>query len=155
MLQRTVVVLLVAIGLAGCASVPMGDTSRDAELKSFSSKPGVAGLFIYRNESFGAAIRMDVEVDGKPVGQTAAKTYFYKEVAPGKHTITSKSENTDSIEVDTVALQDALFAFFLADQRQLGTRVEQPHFHLLPDVIKLSGHGIHLDAVGVFRLRGN
>jgi hypothetical protein len=46
---------------------------------------------------------MDVEVDGKPVGQTAAKTYFYKEVAPGKHMVTSKSENTDSIEVDTVA----------------------------------------------------
>lgn len=103
MLQRIIVVLLVAIGLAGCASVPMGDTSRDVELKSFSSKPGLAGLYIYRNESFGAAIRMDVEVDGKPVGQTAAKTYFYKEVAPGKHTITSKSENTDSIEVDTVA----------------------------------------------------
>jgi hypothetical protein len=98
-----IVVLLVVIGLAGCASVPMGDVGRDAELKSFAPKPGVAGLYIYRNESIGAAIRMDVEVDGKPLGQSAAKTYFYKEVTPGKHTITSKSENTDSIEVDTAA----------------------------------------------------
>ncbi|MCC7311935.1 MAG: DUF2846 domain-containing protein [Sulfuritalea sp.] len=81
----------------------MGDAGRDAELKSFKPRPGVAGLYIYRNENFGAAIRMDVEIDGKPVGQTAAKTYFYKEVAPGKHMVTSKSENTDSIEVDTVA----------------------------------------------------
>jgi hypothetical protein len=32
---------------------------------------------------------MDVEVDGKPIGQTAAKAFFYKEVAPGKHTVTS------------------------------------------------------------------
>jgi len=81
----------------------MGDTKKDAELKLFSSKPNVAGLYVYRNESFGAAIRMDVEIDGKPVGQTAAKTYFYKEVTSGKHVITSKSENTDSIEIDTVA----------------------------------------------------
>jgi hypothetical protein len=103
MLKGIIVVLLVAIGLAGCASVPMGDAGRDAQLKSFTPKPGVAGLYIYRNESIGAAIRMDVEVDGKPLGQSAAKTYFYKEVAPGRHTITSKSENTDSIEVDTVA----------------------------------------------------
>ena len=63
----------------------------------------MAGLYIYRNESIGAAIRMDVEVDGKPLGQSAAKTYFYKEVAPGRHTITSKSENADSIEVDAAA----------------------------------------------------
>ncbi|MCC6657271.1 MAG: DUF2846 domain-containing protein [Rhodocyclaceae bacterium] len=81
----------------------MGDAKKDAELKSFTPKPGVAGLYIYRNESFGAAIRMDVEIDGQPIGQTAAKTYFYKEVAPGRHTVTSKSENTDSIEVETVA----------------------------------------------------
>ena len=46
---------------------------------------------------------MDVEIDGKPIGQSAAKTYFYKEVTAGKHTVTSKSENTDTIEVDTVA----------------------------------------------------
>lgn len=103
MLHGIIVVVLVAIGLTGCASVPMGDAGRYAELKSFKPRPGVAGLYIYRNENFGAAIRMDVEIDGKPVGQTAAKTYFYKEVAPGKHMVTSKSENTDSIEVDTVA----------------------------------------------------
>lgn len=103
MFRKFALISLVTMTLVGCASVPMGDAKKDAALKSFSSKPDVAGLFIYRNESFGAAIRMDVEIDGKPVGQTAAKTYFYKEVAPGKHTVTSKSENTDSIEVDTVA----------------------------------------------------
>ena len=43
---------------------------------------------------------MDVELDGKAIGQTAANTYLYKEVAPGKHTISSKAENTDSVEID-------------------------------------------------------
>lgn len=89
--------------LSGCASVPMGDKKQDAALKNFAAKPDVAGLYIYRNETFGAAVHMDVEVDGKPLGQTAAKTYFYTEVAPGKHTITSKAENTDNLELDAQA----------------------------------------------------
>ena len=103
MFRNFALICAISLTLFGCASVPMGDAAKDAELKSFTARPGMAGLYIYRNENFGGAIRMDVEVDGKPVGQTAAKTYFYKEVAPGKHTVTSKSENTDTIEVETVA----------------------------------------------------
>jgi hypothetical protein len=103
LIRRFALLLLLTLTIAGCASVPMGDEKHDMALKSFTPKDGVAGLFIFRNESFGAAIRMDVEVDGKSIGQSAAKTYFYKEVAPGRHTVTSKSENTDSIELDTVA----------------------------------------------------
>lgn len=101
--HKLIAISFVAMAMVGCASVPMGDTKKDAELKTFAAKPGVAGLYIYRNESMGAAIRMDVAVDGKNIGQTAAKTYFYTEVAPGKHTITSKAENTDTLEVNAVA----------------------------------------------------
>lgn len=103
MFKKCVAASLLVLGLVGCASVPMGDTKRDAELKTFAAKRDMAGVYIYRNESFGAAIRMDVSVDGKALGQTAAKTYFYTEVAPGKHTITSASENTDTLEIETVA----------------------------------------------------
>lgn len=103
MISKLAVVLVVLLGLAGCASVPMGDAAQDTRLKSFAAKPGVAGIYVYRNESFGAAIRMDVEVDGKPIGQTAAKTYLFKEVAPGTHTVTSKSENADSLVIEAVA----------------------------------------------------
>ena len=103
MTARLATIVLLLLSLAGCASVPMGDAKKDAELKTFTPKPGVAGLYIYRHESFGAAVRMDVEVDGKPIGQTAANTYFYREVPPGRHVITSKAENTDTLEIDTVA----------------------------------------------------
>lgn len=48
----------------------------------------------------GAAIKMGVSVDGVSIGQTAAKTYLYKEITPGKHTITSNAENDTAIEVD-------------------------------------------------------
>lgn len=99
----TTLLFAALLALTGCASVPMGDPAQDAALKKFAAKEEVSGIYIYRNENFGAAIKMDVEVDGAPLGQTAAKTYLYKEVPAGKHRITSKSENDDTIEIDTVA----------------------------------------------------
>ncbi len=58
------------------------------------------GVYIYRNESMGAVAKMTVAIDGQTVGQTAAKTFIYKEVSPGKHVITSSAENTDTLEID-------------------------------------------------------
>lgn len=62
--------------------------------------PEKAGIYIYRNESFGSAIKLTVEMDGRVIGETAAKTYLYKEVTPGKHTLVSHAENTDTLKVD-------------------------------------------------------
>lgn len=92
--------LLVSFALVGCVSVPMGDAQRDASAKNFTVPADKAGIYVYRNETFGAAVRMKVELDGKPAGETAAKTFIYQEVEPGKHTVTSKAENTDTLEVD-------------------------------------------------------
>lgn len=99
-MKRLLAVSLISAALVGCASVPMGDAKQDASLKTFSAPADKAGIYIYRNESMGGAIKMDVELDGQLIGQTAADTYLYKEVTPGKHTITSKAENNDTIEVD-------------------------------------------------------
>ena len=86
--------------LGGCSSVPMGDSQRNAQLKQFVAPTEKAGIYVYRNESMGAAVTMHVDLDGVPIGQTAAKTFLYKEIAPGKHKITSTAENTDLIEID-------------------------------------------------------
>lgn len=100
-MYRIAAAALVCFSLVGCATVNMGDAKQDAAVKTFSAPPaGKAGLYIYRNETMGAAIRMNVAVDGQPIGQTAANTFLYKEVAPGKRTITSTAENTDTLEVD-------------------------------------------------------
>lgn len=79
----------------------MGDPKQDTALKNFEAPANTAGVYIYRNESIASAVKMEVEIDGKPIGQTAAKTYLYKELSPGKHTISSKAENTDSLEIDS------------------------------------------------------
>jgi Protein of unknown function (DUF2846) len=99
-MKKLIAVSILAFSLVGCASVTMGDAKQDAALKTFTIAKDKAGVYIYRNETMGAAIKMNVELDGKSIGQTAANTYLYKEVTPGKHTIVSKAENDSSIEVD-------------------------------------------------------
>lgn len=99
-MYRIAAAALVSVSLFGCATVNMGDARQDAAVKTFAAPAGKAGLYIYRNETMGAAIKMNVAVDGQPIGQTAANTFLYKEVAPGKRTITSTAENTDTLEID-------------------------------------------------------
>jgi hypothetical protein len=129
MYQKYVIAALAAMALVGCASVPMGDPQQDTALKSFSVKPEAAGVYIYRNESMGGAVRMDVELDGKAVGQTAAKTYFYKDIAPGKHIVTSKSENTDTLEFDAVGGK----LYYIWQEVKMGVLYARTKLHLVGD----------------------
>ena len=94
MIYRIVGVIIILSWLGGCASVPMANQAEDNLFKEFKIGAGVSGLYIYRNESLG--VRMNVTVDGIALGQTAYKTYFYTEVDPGYHKITSESEGVDS-----------------------------------------------------------
>ena len=99
-MKRILISAMLAMTLVGCATVNMGDAKQDASLKTFTVAPDKSAVYIYRNEGFGAAVKMDVLVDGKMIGQTAAQTYLYKELSPGKHTITSKAENDSTLEID-------------------------------------------------------
>lgn len=126
---RKIAGMLIVLGLVGCASVPMGDEKQDAAAKRFTTKPDMAGLYIYRNESIGGAVKMDVELDEKPLGQTAAKTYFYADVAPGKHTVASKAENTDTLEIDTVAGK----LYYVWQEVKMGILYARTKLHLVSD----------------------
>jgi hypothetical protein len=99
---KKVVLILMLTSLFGCASVPMDTAENDAKYKQFQADPDRAGIYVYRNETFGAAMKLDVEVDGKKIGETAAHTYFYQDLEPGKHTITSKGENTETLTLDAI-----------------------------------------------------
>lgn len=96
-------VVAVALVASGCASVPMADSSQDMTAKTFAAPRDKAGVYIFRNETFGAAVKMDVLVDGTPIGETVAKSYFYVEVEPGIRTVTGKSENESSVRFHAVA----------------------------------------------------
>ncbi len=92
-----------SIGVTGCASVPMASETADAQAKTFAVPADKANLYIYRNETMGAAVKMPVLVNGQTVGDTASKTYIFRQVPPGRHLITSKTENDSNLEVHAVA----------------------------------------------------
>ncbi len=127
-MRNTLIGLLVGVSvLSGCASVAMVDPQRDAAANTFVAPADKAGLYIYRNESMGAAVKMDVAIDGQAVGQTAANTYLYKEVAPGKRVITSSAENTATLEVD--ARPGALY--YVWQEVKMGVLYARSKLHLV------------------------
>ena len=88
---------LFIIFLSGCASVPMGSKESDAQAKTFAApSPGNAGLYIFRNSFVGQALTKNVSINGKIIGTSANKVYFYKEVPAAKYAITTQSEFSDN-----------------------------------------------------------
>lgn len=98
-----VVLVILVLLLSGCAAVPMAPMDQDTNAKNFSPAPNKASLYIYRNESFGAAIPMMVSVNGKALGQTAAQTYFRLNLIPGKYNVESHAENVSSLPLTAEA----------------------------------------------------
>ncbi len=88
-----------ALTLGGCASVPMATPQQDQQAKTFAAPADKARIYVYRNETLGAALKMPVTLDGKSVGSTASKTYFLFDVAPGPHVFTSQG-NGSTLKVD-------------------------------------------------------
>jgi hypothetical protein len=83
--------------LAGCATVPMAPKEQDLALKTFSAPPAdKAGLYVFRSSGVGAALKKNVYIDGVLIGETAQKTYFYKEITPGEHQISTESEFSEN-----------------------------------------------------------
>jgi hypothetical protein len=84
--------------LTGCASVPMEAPEADAKLKTFAAPPAdQAGLYIYRDNFAGKALKKSVTLDGKFIGETANRVYFYKLVPAGLHKIGTESEFSDNV----------------------------------------------------------
>ncbi|MED5619859.1 DUF2846 domain-containing protein [Ideonella sp. BN130291] len=134
-MKKILAPIVIALALTGCASVPMGDPKQDAALKTFQVPADKAGIYVYRNETMGAAVKMEVAIDGKPIGDTGANTYLYKEVAPGKHTISSKAENTETLDVD---LKPGTLAFVWQEVK-MGVMSARNKLHLVSEQVGKKG----------------
>lgn len=99
-MKKFLVIAAITMNMVGCASVNMATPQQDAAVKTFAVPKENAGIYIYRNETMGSAVKMEVAVDGMPIGKTTAHTFLYKEVAPGTHTLTSSAENTSTLVID-------------------------------------------------------
>jgi hypothetical protein len=93
-----VIVIIVTFSiLTRCASVPMALKEQDSSVKSFT-KPSddKAGLYVYRNSFSGQTFTKAIYLDGFLLGKTANKTFFYNEITPGKHQLSTQSEFSDN-----------------------------------------------------------
>ena len=66
MIQKSIVLLVLVFSayIAGCATVPMASYKEDNARKEFTPPPQASsGLYIYRNSSFGGALKKNVYVD--------------------------------------------------------------------------------------------
>lgn len=82
---------------SGCASVPRATISKDIEAKRFYPKAGNARIYVYRSSIIGLAVAYPVVFDSKIAGSLAVRTYLMWEVAPGLHTISSYTEESNEI----------------------------------------------------------
>ena len=113
MLRKTMIGVAFAstVLMSGCASVPMAPKEADAAFKTFSAPTqDKAALYIYRNSFVGQALKKTVTLDGAVIGETANKVYFYKEIAPGEHTLATESEFSDNTLTFNAAAGKTYFA---------------------------------------------
>jgi hypothetical protein len=63
----------------------MASKEDSAKAKQFNAPAANnAGLYVYRNSFAGKALKKDIWVDGKCLGESAADVFFYTEVEGGK-----------------------------------------------------------------------
>lgn len=78
----------------GCASVQKASPDEDVAAKTFKANPEYSQVYVYRNETLGAALSMPVTVNGKLAGNTGPKSYFKFNLPAGKHTLTSQDKKS-------------------------------------------------------------
>lgn len=119
--KKSLFALFVAL-LAGCASVPMADQQQSQEVKKFTAPAnGNAGLYVYRSGSLGGALKKDIWVDGKCLGESAPNVFFYEEVKGGvDHKLSTESEFSPN---DLVLRTDGGKNYFVRQYMKFGVFV--------------------------------
>jgi hypothetical protein len=93
-----------ALLLSGCASVNMAPKEESAQAKAFKAPAaGQAGLYIYRNSFVGQALKKDLWLDGKCLGESANNVFFYTQL-PGDKTYNIATESEFSPNTFTTTL---------------------------------------------------
>ena len=104
-MKKGLCALAIVVGLTtGCSSVPMESNTVADAVKQFNQpSQDKAGIYVYRKDTFvGAALKKDVWIDKKCLGQTAKGVFFYREVpANEKLEIATESEfSPNTITID-------------------------------------------------------
>ena len=106
-MQKIFAAIVIATALiSGCASVPMESKEASVKAKQFNPPTeGDSGLYIYRDSFVGQALKKDIWIDGKCIGESAPDVFFYEEVKGGEqHIISTESEfSPNDLTINTIA----------------------------------------------------
>jgi uncharacterized protein DUF2846 len=146
---RTTAALVLCALLVPAAA--FADEAKDDEYVTFtkdhpegSVKPGQALLYVVRPTSVAMAIKSFFFVDDTIVGINRGSSYFFVDVAPGKHVFWSKSENTDALEMPLEAGK----TYYIQQQVQMGGFRARTKLKVLTEeegrtaLAKCSKHGV-------------
>ena len=122
MSMRTIASLVFVAILSGCASVSMESKERSDAAKKFSQpSAGSAGIYVFRSGSFGGALKKDLWIDGKCVGESAPNVFFYEEVnGDAEHTLSTESEFSPN---DLIVKAVAGINYFVRQYMKMGVFV--------------------------------
>lgn len=129
------VMFIVLLVFTGCATVPMANVEKDNMAKTFSTQEGKANIYLYRNETLGAAAKLTVVIDGRLVGDTASKTYMLIETTPGSHAIISKSEKDSELLITVEEGKN----YFVWQEVKIGLFAARSQLHLVDETTGKAG----------------
>ena len=112
-----------------CASVDLAAPDEDSAAKTFNVTDGKSNIYIFRNEDVILNTDVSIEIDGRPIGSTGAKTFILATVSPGRHRIVSRGENTEQLEVETAAGRN----YFVWLEIRIGVVTNHGHLHLVDE----------------------
>lgn len=131
MFKKLTIVALSSVLFTGCATVQMESKEASQKAKEFSQpSAGQAGLYIYRDSFVGKALKKDIWVDGKCIGESGPDVFFRTEVAGNKnHAISTESEfSPNSLSVFTEAGKN----YFIRQFIKMGVFVGGAGVELIP-----------------------
>lgn len=119
--------------LSGCAAtVNLATPEASTQAKQFARPAaGKAGLYVFRDSSFGHALKKDVWVNGRCLGESAPRTFFFTEVAGNtRHKVETASEfSPNALEVPVQSGRN----YFVRQYIKLGVFVGGANLELVPE----------------------
>ena len=91
--KALIVAAVLTACLSGCASVSTMDQAAAVEAINGNPPEGQGRIYVQRDDVLGSGLYKDVYIDGKCLGETAPKTFFYADVEGNKdHYVSTESE---------------------------------------------------------------
>jgi hypothetical protein len=130
-MRRVVYVMFLMVLFTGCASVKMESKEASDKAKQFAQPTaGMAGIYTYRDSFVGKALKKDIWIDGKCVGESAPDVFFYTQVSSGAHVVSTESEFSPN---ELALLVEAGKNYFIRQYIKMGLIVGGAGVEVIPE----------------------